>query len=168
MSATLDVRLYSDYLGGAPAVAVAGRSYPVEILYTTEGQTDYVQAAVTAVLQIHADEAPGDILAFLTGQDDIEAAVSAIEARARALPASAGAILPLPLYAALPPARQLDALRPAPPGTRGVSERSDRGGSSTQSGRFPADFQSEPRPPPRGGSSAAAATAAPSCLGQKN
>ncbi len=120
MSATLDVRLYSDYFGGAPAVAVAGRSYPVEILYTTEGQTDYVQAAVTAVLQIHADEAPGDILAFLTGQDDIEAAVSAIEARARALPASAGAILPLPLYAALPPARQLDALRPAPPGTRKV------------------------------------------------
>lgn len=55
---------------------------------------------------------------FLTGEDDISAAISAITARSRLLPADVDQILPLPLYAALPPAAQAEALAPAPGGFR--------------------------------------------------
>lgn len=69
-----------------------------------------------AVAQV--EEAAGDVLVFLTGQEDIEAAISALQQRARLLPPGTPALLVLPLYAALPPAKQMAALRPAPPGTR--------------------------------------------------
>ena len=60
------------------------------------------------------------MLVSLTGQEDIEAASAALLQRARLLPPGAAALLPLPLYAALPPAKQMAALRPAPPGVRKV------------------------------------------------
>ena len=53
-------------------------------------------------------------------QEDIEAAIAAILQRARLLPPGTGALLPLPLYAALPAAKQMAALRPAPAGVRKV------------------------------------------------
>lgn len=41
----------------------------MEVLYTAAAEESYVDAAITAVLQVHCDEAPGgDILVFLTGQ----------------------------------------------------------------------------------------------------
>jgi HrpA-like RNA helicase len=77
--------------------------------------------------QIHTDEAPGDILVFLTGEDDISGAAAAISARSRWLPAAAGAIVAMPLYAALPPAAQAEALEPAPPGVRKVGAENTGG-----------------------------------------
>ena len=56
----------------------------------------------------------------LAMQEDIEAAIGAIMQRARLLPPGTAALLPLPLYAALPPAKQMQALRPAPAGVRKV------------------------------------------------
>ena len=47
---------------------VLGRAYPVQLMYAPEPQPDYVEAAVTTVLQLHMDAAPGDVLVFLTGQ----------------------------------------------------------------------------------------------------
>ncbi|ONM28500.1 putative pre-mRNA-splicing factor ATP-dependent RNA helicase DEAH9 [Zea mays] len=65
-----------------PAVlSVEGKGYTVEIHYVEEPVSDYLQATVNTVLLIHEkarffmQEPPGDILVFLTGQDDIEAAV---------------------------------------------------------------------------------------------
>jgi ATP-dependent RNA helicase DHR2 len=53
---------------------IEGRQHPVEILYMSEPVQDFVDAALKTVFQIHYHEAlPGDILVFLTGQDDIEA-----------------------------------------------------------------------------------------------
>ena len=48
---------------------VLGRAYPVQLMYAPEPQPDYVEAAVTTVLQLHVDAAPGDVLVFLTGQE---------------------------------------------------------------------------------------------------
>lgn len=45
----------------------------MEILYTAMPQESYVDAALTTVLQLHAEEPPGDVLVFLTGQEEIEA-----------------------------------------------------------------------------------------------
>ena len=49
-----------------------GRQFPVEIFYTEAPEQDYIDAALMAILQIHRNEAPGDVLVFLTGQDEIE------------------------------------------------------------------------------------------------
>ena len=49
-----------------------GRQFPVEVFYTESPEQDYIDAALMAILQIHQNEAPGDVLVFLTGQDEIE------------------------------------------------------------------------------------------------
>ncbi len=52
-----------------PCGSVQGRQFPVDVLYTATPEDSYVDAAITASLQIHCDEAEGgDILVFLTGQ----------------------------------------------------------------------------------------------------
>jgi HrpA-like RNA helicase len=74
MSATLEARAFARYFGCAgPPLYVAGRTFPIEMRYTAKAQADYVEAAVTTALQIHRTEPlPGDILVFLTGQEEIE------------------------------------------------------------------------------------------------
>lgn len=49
-----------------------GRQYPVDVLYLPEPVDSYLDAVLKAVLQIHAQQPTGDILAFLTGQEEIE------------------------------------------------------------------------------------------------
>jgi HrpA-like RNA helicase len=44
----------------------------VELFYTEVAEQSYIDAALMTVLQIHAKEKPGDVLVFLTGQDEIE------------------------------------------------------------------------------------------------
>lgn len=51
---------------------VQGRQHPVELLYTGLPEDSYLDAALTTVLQIHLEEQAGDVLLFLTGQDEIE------------------------------------------------------------------------------------------------
>jgi len=46
--------------------------YPVEIFYSAKPETDYLQAAIRTCVQIHEKEAAGDILLFLTGEEEIE------------------------------------------------------------------------------------------------
>lgn len=53
---------------------IPGRRYPVDILYTKAPEADYLHAAVVTTLQIHVTQPPGDVLIFLTGQEEIEAA----------------------------------------------------------------------------------------------
>lgn len=52
MSASLDARIFSRYFGGAKAVHVQGRLYPVEILYTYHPEPDYVDAALITIFQV--------------------------------------------------------------------------------------------------------------------
>lgn len=46
----------------------------MDILYTKAPEADYLHAAVVTTLQIHVSQPPGDVLIFLTGQEEIEAA----------------------------------------------------------------------------------------------
>ena len=43
-------------------------------MYTKAPESDYLNAAVVTTIQVHATQPPGDVLIFLTGQEDIEAA----------------------------------------------------------------------------------------------
>ena len=54
------------------------RTIPVEIFYSQEPERDYLEAAIRTVCQIHMCEAPGDVLLFLTGEEEIEDAVKKI------------------------------------------------------------------------------------------
>lgn len=120
MSATLDTASFSEFLGNAKTVRIPGRLYPVQLLFTNEAQDDYVDAAVTTALQIHVDEALGDVLVFLTGQDEIEAAARRLREHVPKLKPHHYALKAVQLYAALAPEQQLDAFQPAPAGTRKV------------------------------------------------
>jgi pre-mRNA-splicing factor ATP-dependent RNA helicase DHX15/PRP43 len=108
MSATLDAQKFQRYFNDAPLLAVPGRTHPVEIFYTPEPERDYVEAAIRTVLQIHASEGEGDILLFLTGEDEIEDACRKINLEADELTreVDAGPLVVYPLYGTLPPQQQ--------------------------------------------------------------
>ena len=120
MSATLDAQKFQRYFNDAPLLAVPGRTHPVEIFYTPEPERDYVEAALRTVLQIHATEAEGDILLFLTGEEEIEDAARKISLEADEMirEADAGPLKVYPLYGTLPPAQQQRIFEPAPPPRR--------------------------------------------------
>ncbi|KAI9672040.1 MAG: DEAH-box ATP-dependent RNA helicase prp43 [Trizodia sp. TS-e1964] len=117
MSATLDAQKFQRYFRDAPLLAVPGRTHPVEIFYTEEPERDYVEAALRTVLQIHATEPEGDILLFLTGEEEIEDACRKIslEADEMVREADAGPLKVYPLYGTLPPNQQQRIFDPAPP-----------------------------------------------------
>ena len=72
MSATLDAGKFQAYFDSAPLMKVPGRLHPVEIFYTPEPERDYLEAAIRTVVQVHLCEPEGDILVFLTGEQEIE------------------------------------------------------------------------------------------------
>lgn len=117
MSATLDAQKFQKYFMNAPLLAVPGRTHPVEIFYTPEPERDYIEAALRTVLQIHASEPEGDILLFLTGEEEIEEAVRKItlEVDEMIREADAGPLKTYPLYGTLPPMQQQRIFDPAPP-----------------------------------------------------
>jgi pre-mRNA-splicing factor ATP-dependent RNA helicase DHX16 len=72
-SATLDAEKFSAFFDDAPIFRIPGRRFPVDIYYTKAPEADYIDAAVVSILQIHLTQPlPGDILVFLTGQEEIE------------------------------------------------------------------------------------------------
>ncbi len=108
MSATLDAQKFQKYFYNAPLLAVPGRTHPVEIFYTPEPEKDYLEAAVRTVLQIHASEGEGDILLFLTGEEEIEDACRRISLEVDDMirESEAGPMKVYPLYGSLPPQQQ--------------------------------------------------------------
>lgn len=83
---------------------VPGRMYPVEIFYTPEPEKDYLIASIRTVVQIHVSEPVGDILLFLTGEEEIEIACREIRDEVKKLGDEVGDMLVVPLYSSLPPA----------------------------------------------------------------
>lgn len=119
-SATLDAEKFSTYFFGCPIFTIPGRTYPVEILYTKEPEPDYLDAALITVMQIHLSEPQGDILVFLTGQEEIDTSCEILFERMKALGPSVPELIILPVYSALPSEMQSRIFEPAPPGARKV------------------------------------------------
>ncbi|RKF83081.1 putative pre-mRNA-splicing factor ATP-dependent RNA helicase prp43 [Golovinomyces cichoracearum] len=120
MSATLDAQKFQTYFNNAPLLAVPGRTHPVEIFYTPEPERDYVEAALRTVCQIHATEPEGDILLFLTGEEEIEDACRRISLEADEMirETDVGPMKVYPLYGTLPPQQQQKIFEPSPPPLR--------------------------------------------------
>ncbi|XP_016666233.1 probable pre-mRNA-splicing factor ATP-dependent RNA helicase DEAH9 isoform X1 [Gossypium hirsutum] len=97
-----------------------GRGFNVQIHYVEDPVRDYVQAAVSTVLLINDKEPPGDILVFLTGQDDIDAAIKLLTEEARSNGKNSSGLIILPLYSGLTRAEQDLIFSPTPKGKRKV------------------------------------------------
>jgi len=119
MSATLDGDAVAELMGGAPVIASAGHSFPVETRYlgappAGRSGDNFAPAIVSAVYRALREES-GSVLVFLPGEGEIR--------RAAALLADAG--LPgdtdlMPLYGALPQSEQDRAIARPAPGRRKV------------------------------------------------
>lgn len=101
-------------------ISIEGRTYPIDILYLETPAENYVEKAVSTVLEIHAKEPKGDILVFLTGRDEIEFAINAVAERSAQSDPSTQVLLPLPLYAGLSTEQQMYVFEQAPDNTRKV------------------------------------------------
>ncbi|XP_019256157.1 PREDICTED: pre-mRNA-splicing factor ATP-dependent RNA helicase DEAH1-like isoform X3 [Nicotiana attenuata] len=121
-SATLDAEKFSDYFDCAPIFKIPGRRFPVEIHYTKAPEADYLDAAVVTALQIHVTQPPGDgdILIFLTGQEEIETAEEIIKHRIKGLGTKIAELIICPIYANLPTELQAKIFEPTPEGARKV------------------------------------------------
>lgn len=75
-SATLRTNQLSSYYDNCPLISVSGRCFPVNILHKESSKDKRVENSVGAAIRIHLNEPAGDILAFLTGFEECEKAVS--------------------------------------------------------------------------------------------
>jgi pre-mRNA-splicing factor ATP-dependent RNA helicase DHX16 len=124
-SATLAAQKFSEYFHQSPILNVPGRAFPVTKAHSTQPEANYLSAAVTTIFQIHlgsgsTSEVKGDILVFLTGQDEILACESYISDTQKKLGSRSPPLIVAPVYGALPSEAQQLIFNPAPPGSRKV------------------------------------------------
>lgn len=126
-SATLDAESFKEFfntnatadsrLDTAAILSIEGRTYPVDIFYSEKPVPDYVEAVTSTALDIHTEQPDGDILAFVTGQEEVSAVCERVQSRVDSIH-GAGELLVLPMYGGLPAAEQLRVFDAAPPRTR--------------------------------------------------
>lgn len=93
---------------------IPGRLYPVETIYTPKPVPDVQDALIKTIIKIHAEQpCPGDILAFLTGQEEIETARKVLEDYAKTLPSKSPRLVPVPLFGQMSIEAQQQAFQPA-------------------------------------------------------
>lgn len=82
-SATMNADKFSRFFGDSPQFTIPGKTYPVEVIYSKFPVSDYVESAVQTALEIHLSKpiSSGDILVFMTGQEDIEVTCESIAER---------------------------------------------------------------------------------------
>ncbi|KAJ2156685.1 DEAH-box ATP-dependent RNA helicase prp22 [Coemansia sp. RSA 552] len=119
-SATLDAEKFSKYFNNCPIFTIPGRTYPVEVMFSREPESDYLDSALMTVMQIHLTEPPGDILLFLTGQEEIDTASEILYERMKALGSMVPELIILPVYSALPSDMQSRIFEPTPAGARKI------------------------------------------------
>jgi pre-mRNA-splicing factor ATP-dependent RNA helicase DHX38/PRP16 len=117
-SATMDADRFSRFFGGVPVFTIPGRTFPVDIQFTKSPPEDYVDAAVKQVLNIHLGKPKGDILVFMTGQEDVEITCLLIVERLQQLGDDVPPLMVLPMYSQLPADLQAKIFNKAPDGTR--------------------------------------------------
>ncbi|KAJ3289529.1 hypothetical protein HK104_007398 [Borealophlyctis nickersoniae] len=119
-SATMDAEKFADYFDGCPIFNIPGRRYPVEVFHTAAPEANYLGAAITTIMQIHVTQPKGDVLLFLTGQEEIEMAEESLKSICRNLGSKIAELIVVPCYANLPSDLQTKIFEPTPEGARKV------------------------------------------------
>ncbi|KAL2684946.1 hypothetical protein Neosp_006039 [[Neocosmospora] mangrovei] len=123
MSATADVEGIQEFFkdiqpkiqdtNPLQVLKIKGRQYPVEVTHEPRPVADLQDALLKTVFKIHLQEQlPGDILAFLTGQEEIESAQKLIEEYAGTLASNVPKVKVFPLYGQLSMDAQREAFLP--------------------------------------------------------
>ncbi|ODO00817.1 pre-mRNA-splicing factor ATP-dependent RNA helicase PRP16 [Cryptococcus wingfieldii CBS 7118] len=118
-SATMNADKFSKFFGNAATYTIPGRTFPVEIYHSKSPCEDYVDSTVKQVLQIHLTNPQGDILVFMTGQEDIECCCQVIEERLSQLDDPLPLAV-LPIYSQMPADLQAKIFQPTADGRRKV------------------------------------------------
>eukprot|EP00163_Fabomonas_tropica_P033310 TRINITY_DN868_c0_g1_i4.p1 TRINITY_DN868_c0_g1~~TRINITY_DN868_c0_g1_i4.p1 ORF type:complete len:1344 (-),score=333.35 TRINITY_DN868_c0_g1_i4:90-4121(-) len=116
-SATLDANKFADFFGGVPVFKIPGRTFGVDVMYSKQPCDDYVEASVKQILNIHLSFPRGDILVFMTGQEDIEATCAMAHERLQTLDDPPDLLI-LPIYSQLPSDLQAKIFEAAEGGVR--------------------------------------------------
>ncbi|CRK26975.1 hypothetical protein BN1708_000760 [Verticillium longisporum] len=116
-SATMNSKKFSEFYGGAPDFTIPGRTFPVDTMFHRSPVEDYVDQAVQQVLSIHVSMDQGDILVFMTGQEDIEVTCELVQKRLDALNDPPKLSI-LPIYSQMPADLQAKIFDRAAPGVR--------------------------------------------------
>jgi ATP-dependent helicase HrpA len=85
-SATIDTEKFAAAFGGAPVIAIAGRTYPIEVRYRPDqgeqgDEDNYIDRTIRQVLSLHASESGGDILVFMPTERDIRDTIDGLRTR---------------------------------------------------------------------------------------
>ncbi|EAY00801.1 hypothetical protein TVAG_231410 [Trichomonas vaginalis G3] len=126
MSATLDagkfVQFYTHGDITPPHLKIPGRQFNVEVFHQPQMVQNEITAAVNKCMEILEKESSGDILIFMTGEDEIERACSILRDRISRTRVTGSVVdaLVFPLYAALPPGEQAKVFNKLSAGTRKV------------------------------------------------
>jgi pre-mRNA-splicing factor ATP-dependent RNA helicase DHX38/PRP16 len=118
-SATMNSERFSRFYGGAPEFIIPGRTFPVDLHFSRTPCEDYVDSAVKQILAIHVSQGAGDILVFMTGQEDIEATCELTDERLKLLNDPPKLSI-LPIYSQMPAEQQARIFEKAAPGVRKV------------------------------------------------
>ncbi|CAJ0751737.1 18645_t:CDS:2, partial [Entrophospora sp. SA101] len=119
-SATLNAQKFAAYFDDAPIFRIPGKPYPVQICHTKAPEANYISAAIATVMQIHISQNTGDILVFLTGQEEIETVQESLQQTCRVLGSKVKELIICPIYSNLPPDMQAKIFEATPPGARKV------------------------------------------------
>ncbi|KAK3085550.1 hypothetical protein FSP39_005176 [Pinctada imbricata] len=133
-SATMDAEEMRDFFNTnetkdtskdtASILTVEGRNFPVDVHYTLDPVPDYLKCTVETIVKIHEDEKEGDVLAFLTGQEEVENVVRMLIDEAKVLNKKKDEnrlkMQILPMYGSLPASEQMKVFERTPRFTRKV------------------------------------------------
>jgi len=118
-SATMNADRFSRYFGDAPQFTIPGRTFPVDVMFSKFTVEDYVESAVKQALTVHLQSGPGDILIFMTGQEDVEVTCDVLADKLKQLDDPPPLEI-LPMYSSLPAEQQQKIFKKAKPGHRKV------------------------------------------------
>jgi ATP-dependent RNA helicase DDX35 len=128
-SATMDCELFHDFFNfrtkakpkdTSIILSVEGRMYENQTFFLDEPCADYVKKTVDTIMKIHHKEPHGDILAFLTGQEEISSAIRLLRDHMESTGLTEEELKVLPMHGSLTHHDQLRVFFHAPRGQRKV------------------------------------------------
>lgn len=125
-SATLESTFMENYFRDSKTrvftLNVEGRTFPIDLHHSETPVADYIKSSVNVAIQIHETRPAGDILIFLTGQEEVEKVVEMLIDYSKSIKDKQNfkRMFVLPLYSSLPAEDQLRVFEHYPRSVRKV------------------------------------------------